>query len=134
MGELLRRGQLGLFRIELDGRPFVTEYMLCAGKTVYHYQCGMDTSRLDDSPGRLGNLVCLQFAIEHGYRVFDFLRGNEPYKAHFRATPYGSLEIRAIPARRTAQVRHGIWRAGVAAKSWLRSERVRASCGKTVAN
>jgi CelD/BcsL family acetyltransferase involved in cellulose biosynthesis len=127
MHELLRRGQLGLFRIELDGRPFVVEYMLCAGKTVYLYQCGLDTSRLNDSPGRLGNLACLRFAMEHGYRVFDFLRGDEPYKAHFRAKPYRCLEIRVIPTRCTAQVRHGIWRAGSAAKSWLASQTVRAS-------
>ena len=134
MHELLRRGQLGLFRIELDGRPFAVEYMLCARKTVYHYQCGIDTSRLDDSPGRLGNLACLRFAIEHGYRVFDFLRGDEPYKAHFRAKPHRCLEIRVIHARRTAQVRHGIWRAGASAKSWLKSKSVRASCGNGVAN
>ena len=61
--------------------------------------------------------------MDHDYRTFDFLRGDEPYKAHFRAKPHPCVEIRVVPARSAAQVRHGIWRAATAAKSWLRSER-----------
>jgi CelD/BcsL family acetyltransferase involved in cellulose biosynthesis len=119
MQDLLDRGQLGLFWIELDGKPFVADYMFHVGKNIYQYQCGLDPTRLDEAPGRLGNLVCLKFAIENGYRTFDFLRGDEPYKGHFRAQPYACLEIRAVPARLTCRLRHGIWRAGAAAKPWL---------------
>ena len=127
MPELLQRRQLGLFWIELDGRPFVTEYMLFADQAAYLYQGGMDTSRLDDSPGRLGSLTCLKFAIEHGYRIFDFLRGDEPYKAHFRAQPHGCLEIRVAADRLAAKVRQGVWLAGATVKPWLTAKRMRAS-------
>ena len=117
--ELLARGQLILFWIELDGKPFAAEYLMAAGDTVYHYQRGLDVSRLDFAPGRLGTIVALRLAIDGGYRVFDTLRGDEPYKAHFRARPIPCLEIRAVPAVFPAQIRHGIWRAGSGVKRWL---------------
>jgi CelD/BcsL family acetyltransferase involved in cellulose biosynthesis len=119
LGELLARGQLVLFWIELDGRPFVVKYSLAAGDTVYYYQCGLDSTRLADSPGRLGALVSLKLAIDGGYRVLDMLRGDEPYKAHFRAKPRACLEIRAVPARLSACARHAVWRAGSRVKRWL---------------
>ncbi len=121
--ELLARQQLILFWIELDGKPFVVEYLMAAADTVYHYQCGLDASRLDDSPGRLGTIVSLQLAIAGGYRVLDMLRGDEPYKAHFRAQPNACLEIRAVPARFPARARHGIWLAGSSVKRWLAARR-----------
>jgi CelD/BcsL family acetyltransferase involved in cellulose biosynthesis len=121
--ELLARRQLMLFWIELDGKPFVVEYLMAAADTVYGYQCGLDVSRLADSPGRLGAIASLQLAIAGGYRVLDMLRGDEPYKAHFRAKPHPCLEIRAVPARFLARLRHGIWLAGSAAKRWLAARR-----------
>jgi CelD/BcsL family acetyltransferase involved in cellulose biosynthesis len=117
--ELLARGRLMLFWIELDGKPFVVEYMMAGGDTVYHYQCGLDAGRLDESPGRLGTIVALRWMIEGGYRVCDLLRGDESYKAHFRARPHPCLEIRVVPARLLAQLRHAVWLAGSRVKHWL---------------
>ena len=124
----LARGQLILFWIELDGKPFVAEYLMAAGDTVYHYQRRLDVSRLDDSPGRLGSIVSLRLAIDGGYRAFDLLRGAESYKAHFRARPQACLEIRAVPALVSARVRHGIWRAGSNVKRWLAGRRADGHC------
>jgi CelD/BcsL family acetyltransferase involved in cellulose biosynthesis len=121
--DLLARGQLLLFWIELDGKPLVAEYLMAAGDTVYGYQSGLDAGRLDDSPGRLGAIVSLRLAIDGGYRVFDMLRGDESYKAHFRAQPNPCLEIRAVPHLFPARVRHGIWLAGSSAKQWLAARR-----------
>ena len=36
--------------------------------------------------GPSDQLAGLAQAIERGYRAYDFLRGDEPYKANFRAT------------------------------------------------
>jgi CelD/BcsL family acetyltransferase involved in cellulose biosynthesis len=117
--ELLARRQLVLFWIELDGKPLVVEYLMAAGDTVYNYQSGLDAGRLDDSPGRLGTIVALQSAIEGGYRVFDLLRGDESYKAHFRANPSPCSEVRVVQAVFPARVRHNIWLAGSSAKRWF---------------
>jgi hypothetical protein len=47
-----------------------------------------------------------------GYRGYDFLRGDEAYKAHFRATARPNMEIRVVPNRMTAQLRHRLWLTG----------------------
>ena len=57
------------------------------------------------SRGRLSHLATIRRAIERGDAAFDFLRGDEPYKAHLRAVPRGTFEARAIPARRAARLR-----------------------------
>jgi CelD/BcsL family acetyltransferase involved in cellulose biosynthesis len=121
--QLLAHRQLILFWIELDGKPFVVEYLMAGRDTVYHYQSGLDASRLNDSPGRLGTIVALQSAIEGGYRAFDFLRGDESYKAHFRAKPNPCLEIRAAPVLFRARIQHGVWLAGSSFKRWLAARR-----------
>lgn len=39
------------------------------------------------APGRVMVAYSIQFAIEHGFRIYDFLRGDEPYKFSFGAVP-----------------------------------------------
>ncbi len=84
---LLASGRLHLFWVELDGRPAVAEYFLLGDDATYSYQAGLNPDCMDDSPGRLGNLLGLRHAMGLGHRAFDFLRGDEPYKAHFRVRP-----------------------------------------------
>ncbi len=120
MPEMLRAGQLQLHWLELDGRPAAAEYHLGAAGVVYAYQSGLDPGLLDEQPGRLAILATLRRAIEHGYRTFDFLRGDEPYKAHFRARPRRSLVIRVVPRRTAAQWRHNLWLAGSSVKRWVK--------------
>ena len=121
MPDLLRNGQLHLDWLELDGRPVAAEYRLAGQGVVYAYQAGVDPDSLEHSPGRLSHITVLRRAIEQGYRAVDFLRGDEPYKAHWRAEPRPSLEIRVVPARPAAQLRHGVWLAGAGVKQWIRS-------------
>lgn len=121
MPDLLRAGQLHLDWIELDGKPLAAEYHLAGGGVIYAYQSGIDPDRLEVGPGQLSHVVALRRAIEQGDRAFDFLRGDEPYKAHWRARPRRSLRIRVVPSRTAAQWRHGIWLAGVGAKHWIQS-------------
>ncbi len=121
MGDLLRNGQLRLQWLALDGRPLAAEYALAGDGVIYAYQSGVDPDALDHSPGRLSHVVMLRRAIEQGYRALDFLRGDEPYKPHWRAEPRPSIEVRAVPAKAGAQMRHGLWLAGNRVKDWIRS-------------
>lgn len=102
---LLGRGQLRLSWLELDGTPAAVEYHLADRTAVYAYQGGMDPNRLGDEPGRLSTIRCLQQAIEEQQQRFDFLRGDEPYKAHWRATPHAVVNYRVVPNRRLARLR-----------------------------
>ena len=118
---LLDDGRLRLQWLALDGSPAAVEFHLTSGGTTYAYQAGVDPERLDEEPGRLFNTAVLKQAIERGERGFDFLRGDEPYKAHWRAAPRPSVELRIVPPRSSARLRHGVWLAGDAMKTWIKS-------------
>ena len=109
MQRLLAAESLRLHWLELDGQPVAAEYHLAGGGVVYGYQAGVDPQRLDDEPGRLAAIATLKLAIEQGYQAFDFLRGDEPYKAHWRAEPRPSIELRIVPRRASARLRHTVW-------------------------
>jgi CelD/BcsL family acetyltransferase involved in cellulose biosynthesis len=120
--ELLRCGQVQLYWLEIDGRPAAAEYHLVGDGMLFVYQSGIEPQLLEYKPGYLINLMILRRAIEQGYRAYDFLRGDEPYKARFGAQPRPSLELRIVPPRAAAQLRHSLWQAGSSVKHWLMGE------------
>jgi CelD/BcsL family acetyltransferase involved in cellulose biosynthesis len=122
MPRLLANGQLQLHWLELDGRPVAAEYHLSAGGIVYAYQAGIEPDSLADEPGRLITMATLRRAIEQGCRAIDFLRGDEPYKAHFRAMPRPSFALRIVPNRTTARLRHRLWLAAGHMKHWIKPQ------------
>lgn len=95
--QLLAERVLRLSWIELDGRPVAAEYQLAGKHAVYAYQSGIEPEALDFEPGRLATMATLRRAIDDGYRWFDLLRGDEPYKAHWRARPRASLDVCILP-------------------------------------
>jgi CelD/BcsL family acetyltransferase involved in cellulose biosynthesis len=118
---MMQQGQMQLQWLEIDGKPAAVEYQLMGGGVVYAYQTGIDPTATQDQPGKLTNLSSIRRAIEGGHRSYDFLRGDEPYKAHFRATARPSMEIRIIPDRAAAQLRHKLWLTGSKVKRWLKN-------------
>ncbi len=120
MQAMLRAGRLALHWIELDGAAVAAEYHLVGGDVLYAYQSGIDPDALRDAPGALAHAAVIRRAIDERRRGFDFLRGDEPYKAHWRARPRASLEIHVVPPRVTARLRHGVWRSGQDVGRWLK--------------
>jgi CelD/BcsL family acetyltransferase involved in cellulose biosynthesis len=120
--ELLRRGQVRLSWLEFDGRPAAAEYQLAGDGVLYVYQSGMEPELLEHKPGRLINLMLVRQAIERGYRAYDFLRGDEPYKARFGAQPRPSVEFRIAAPRPAARLRYNLWEAGRNVKHWVMKE------------
>jgi CelD/BcsL family acetyltransferase involved in cellulose biosynthesis len=106
--------------MELDGSPAAAEYHVADAKTTYAYQGGVDPDRLAEEPGRLSTILCLRAAIEDGHTQIDFLRGDEPYKAHWRATPRATYDYRVIPNRRLARLRGHVWTVTDAIGDWVR--------------
>lgn len=94
-GKLLVRKKLRLAWLEYDGKPFAVEYQFLDTGTVYAYQAGVDLAMDEYSPGKLSMMAAIQFAIAHGCKSFDLLRGDEPYKANWRAvpTPFYDLNV-----------------------------------------
>jgi CelD/BcsL family acetyltransferase involved in cellulose biosynthesis len=120
-GRLLERGQLRMSWLELDGLPTAAEYHMADEGATYAYQGGVDPDRLADEPGRLSTILCLRAAIEEGHRHIDFLRGDEPYKAHWRAAPCATFDCRVIPNRRLARLRGRVWNVADLVGDWVRS-------------
>jgi CelD/BcsL family acetyltransferase involved in cellulose biosynthesis len=113
---MLVKGQL-LFRwLALDGRPAAAEYILSSDGVNYVYQGGIAPELLDLTPGVLLTQIMLRRTIEQGGRAVDFLRGDEPYKRHFRASASPCLTLHLIPDRPLARLRAGLWSAGRKAK------------------
>ena len=117
---LLQESRLGLHWVELDGRPVAVEYHLLGNDVVYCYQGGIASEVASQSPGQIATLFGFKQSIERGYRVFDFLRGNEAYKHHWLAQFRPSVELRIVASRASAQLRHGIWLAGCDVKQWVK--------------
>jgi CelD/BcsL family acetyltransferase involved in cellulose biosynthesis len=101
--------RLRLQWIELDGKPVAVEFDLAGGDTVFYYQSGIEPELLDEKPGWLGTIGALRRAMWEGYRRFDFLRGDEDYKSHWRAEPYALIEIRIAAPRLSARTRLLVW-------------------------
>jgi CelD/BcsL family acetyltransferase involved in cellulose biosynthesis len=116
---LLRQGRLRLHRVSVEGRPLAVDYFIAAGSVLYGYQGGVDPDCLDEQPGNLATVGMLKTAIAEGFTTVDFLRGDEPYKPHFRAEPRPCEDVEIVPPRLTSRLRNGAWQAAKTVKKWL---------------
>lgn len=126
--ELLRRKQLSLAWLEYEGKPVAAEYQFLDARTVYSYQAGMDPSVTELPPGNLSIMASIQFAIAGGFRYFDLSRGDQPYKANWRATPKQGYDIRIWPGSLagrvkflTRRLRDEAERGRISAARWVKS-------------
>jgi CelD/BcsL family acetyltransferase involved in cellulose biosynthesis len=123
---LLQSGHLRLAWLELDGLAAAVEYQVKGDGVVYAYQSGIEPTALAHQPGRLITLATMRQAIDEGYHAFDFLRGDEAYKAHWRAQPRPTEEVRIVSDTLRGRLRHGLWVAGgnvkrLIQRGWTRS-------------
>lgn len=119
--KMLRAGRLALHWVELDDVPAAVEYHLQGDDgLVYAYQSGIEPRLYDHRPGALAHMATIQRAISLGFRGFDFLRGDEPYKARWRAVARPSLEIRIVAPRTAARVRYSVWSTGRDLARWVK--------------
>lgn len=101
----LESGQLRLQWVELDGRPIAVELDLEEGDTLMHYCSGIEPECDNARPGWLGVTAAIRHAIESGKATFDFLRGDEGYKSHWRGQPVPLMNLEFIPSKFSAKVR-----------------------------
>jgi len=66
-------------------------------------------------------IASLRHSISRGMRAYDLLRGDEPYKANWRAQPCPTENILIAPAVGPARLRHSLIVAGDTVKDWLKS-------------
>lgn len=79
-------GWLQLMQLKLDGRHQASLMSFDYGNTIMLYNSGFDpVGHSHLSPGNVLISICIQYAVELGRGVFDFLQGNETYKYRFGA-------------------------------------------------
>ena len=95
---LVAAGWARLWFLESAGAPVATFLCVEYGAAVGLYNSGFDPTHARLAPGivLLGHLI--RDAIERAVPVFDFLRGEEPYKYAFGPTPRDLMRLRVAPA------------------------------------
>ena len=120
MNELLASGHLQMHYLELDGTPAASMYALRGNGGVYQYQSGIDVTRMQAQPGWLCQLLAMRQSLEQGAGFWDFLRGDEPYKASWGAAPTHLVQQRLAAPKSTALWRHRLWTTQLDLKHWAK--------------
>jgi CelD/BcsL family acetyltransferase involved in cellulose biosynthesis len=80
----LEDGLLRLWRMRLKGRTIAVIYSLFHQETAFCYLQGFDPDYSHLSPGTQLMFAVIEDAVRQGMHRFDFLRGKEAYKLHWR--------------------------------------------------
>jgi len=97
LGALAGAGWVRLWFLESAGAPVASFICTEYGPSVGLYNSGFDPVHARLAPGivLLGHVI--RDAIERRFPVFDFLRGEEPYKYAFGPAPTDLLSVRVTP-------------------------------------
>jgi CelD/BcsL family acetyltransferase involved in cellulose biosynthesis len=93
--KLTAKGILRLYRLRLKERTIAVLYALLSRSTVFCYLQGFDPEFAFVSPGTQLMFFAMEDAVQLGMRKFDFLRGEEAYKSHWRAQTETTYRIHA---------------------------------------
>ena len=105
-------GQIRLHWVTLDDAPVAAEYALTGGNIIYMYQTGIDPAAESFRPGWLNTIGTLRHGIEQGFAAYDFMRGDEAYKASWRGQSTPVYRVRVVSGGMTAVARNQLWHAG----------------------
>jgi len=97
---LLGQGWLRLFTLRLDGETQASLYCFRYGDRLCYYQGGFEPTLARLSLGTVLTARAMQTAISEECQVFDFLRGDEPYKAKWTEKSHVNLR-RLVTRNRT---------------------------------
>ena len=82
---LLARGWLELWVLEIDGEIAAVQFGFRYGDRFFQLQEGYDHKRTSDRPGYVLRGEVLKRLISEKVKIYDFLGGEDPYKARWGA-------------------------------------------------
>lgn len=100
---LAERGKLRLFVLRVEGKAVASLYALRHGDTFSYYQAGRDPEWQSMSVGLVMLVETFKRAIEEGATTYDFLRGEEPYKAEWNNGQRTTMGLRVYRAGSTGR-------------------------------
>ena len=119
--KLIEEGRAELIVILFDDEPLASMLLFNNGSTNFMYQSGADQTRMKLEPGYQIATVAIQKSIERGLQHFDFMRGDEPYKARWSTVRIPMMTIRYIPRNLRSRIKHNVWLTGQTIKNYLRT-------------
>jgi len=78
---------LKLFFLEIDGEAAAAAMCFDYNSRVYLYNNGYDARFSSLSVGLLSKILSIRDSIGRGLKIYDFLKGNEPYKRRLGGKP-----------------------------------------------
>ncbi len=99
----LPRQMLLLGSLWINGEAVASSYSLRLNGVAYEYQRGHNPAWITRRPGHVLQFLLFRYAIEHGVRCWDYLRGDYPHKRDWANDARTSMEIQ-IAAPRKLQV------------------------------
>lgn len=97
--EFCRQGKGEIVVASREGKPFAAHLYFESKEGFQFYQGGADPEAMKLEPGHLVFTWMVKRALERGDRVFDFLRGNEPYKKFWGASTVPQWKTRLVSKR-----------------------------------
>jgi CelD/BcsL family acetyltransferase involved in cellulose biosynthesis len=79
-----------------DGQAIAAQLYLMGPNGPLLYQAGVRVEAFNHEPGHLLFTYAARKATENGHQIFDFLRGNEPYKPYWGAEPVSLKTVRFV--------------------------------------
>ncbi len=96
---LAEKGQAEIVLMKYHEQTIGAHFYLIAESGYQYYQSGYSPDHMKLEPGHLMFTAMVKRAILRGDRTYDFLRGNEPYKAMWGAKPSDLKKLRLISRR-----------------------------------
>lgn len=112
--QLADKRQAKIVWCEHAGRPISAHLYLLGRRTAAMYQSGFDPEYQHLEPGYLLYTLAFRSLINSGFAHFDFLRGDETYKAGWTARQVPLTRLHCIAPRAVSQLRHRT-------RSWART-------------
>ncbi|QDV25636.1 GNAT family N-acetyltransferase [Aureliella helgolandensis] len=88
---------------EVEDQIIGVQLQFVSGSSIQMYQSGVDPAFMRLEPGHALVYYSVENAIEEGRSYYDFLRGDEPYKAHWGAQPISLVRRKLIAPNWRAQ-------------------------------
>jgi CelD/BcsL family acetyltransferase involved in cellulose biosynthesis len=91
--QLAQRGMLRIFALRFDEQIAAVILGMRTGETIFGYLTGFEPSYERFGVGRILLFEAIQHSVQNGYKRWDFLRGEEPYKSWWGAERVDKIRI-----------------------------------------
>ena len=96
ISEFHRQGKSEIVIVLHKDSPIAAHLYFNSSDGYQFYQSGYDPKAMKLEPGHLLFTAMIKKAIDRGDAFFDFLRGDEPYKGYWGASPHDQRKLRLV--------------------------------------